>query len=107
MGRTKLDSVELDDKPTDSHVASTDQDVFGKIFRRNMPYGTIAQHGTMFVGFTADQSRLANMLNSMAGLTNGIPDAITRYVRPLTGAYYFVPSVAGLLKRVNQGTQTV
>ena len=40
MGRRKLDSVELDEKPSDSHVASTDQDQFGKIFRRNMPYGT-------------------------------------------------------------------
>jgi porphyrinogen peroxidase len=97
MGRTKLESVELDDKPTDSHVACTDQDVFGKIFRRNMPYGTAAEHGTMFVGFSADQSRFAAMLNRMAGLANGVPDALTRYVRPLTGAYYFVPSVAGLL----------
>ena len=31
MGRRKLDSVELDDKPDDSHVASTDQDRFGKL----------------------------------------------------------------------------
>src|SRR5262249_6204641 len=46
IGRTKLESVELDDKPGDSHVASTDQDRFGKIFRRNMPYGTVTDHGT-------------------------------------------------------------
>ena len=39
IGRTKADSIELEDKPADSHVASTDQDRFGKIFRRNMPYG--------------------------------------------------------------------
>ena len=31
IGRKKLDSVELEDKPADSHVASTDQDKFGKI----------------------------------------------------------------------------
>ena len=37
MGRTKLDSIELENKPSDSHVARTDQDEFGKIFRRNMP----------------------------------------------------------------------
>ena len=52
IGRAKPDSVELDDKPADSHVASTDQDRFGKIFRRNMPYGTVTDHGTMFVGFS-------------------------------------------------------
>jgi putative iron-dependent peroxidase len=37
IGRTKPDSVELDDKPDESHVARTDQDTFGHIFRRNMP----------------------------------------------------------------------
>src|SRR5882724_7203027 len=41
IGRAKLDSVELEDKAPDSHVASTDQDSFGKIFRRNMPDGTV------------------------------------------------------------------
>ena len=54
IGRTKDESIELDDKPADSHVARTDQDDFGKIFRRNMPYGTVTDHGTMFVGFSAD-----------------------------------------------------
>jgi porphyrinogen peroxidase len=34
MGRTKLASVELENKPSDSHVARTDQDEFGNIFRR-------------------------------------------------------------------------
>jgi putative iron-dependent peroxidase len=51
MGRTKLDSIELENKPSESHVARTDQDEFGKIFRRNMPYGKVDDHGTMFVGF--------------------------------------------------------
>jgi porphyrinogen peroxidase len=63
IGRLKSDSTELDDKPDDSHVASTDQDRFGKIFRRNMPYGTVTNHGTMFAGFSADQRRLSAMLS--------------------------------------------
>jgi len=92
IGRKKLDSIELEDKPADSHVASTDQDKFGKIFRRNLPYGTVTNHGTMFVGFSADQQRLATMLESMAGRTTGVRDALTRYTRPITGAYYFVPA---------------
>ena len=98
IGRTKPDSVELDDKPADSHVASTDQDTFGHIFRRNMPYGTVTDHGTMFVGFGAEQRPLATMLESMAGLVSGERDALTRYTRPLTGAYYFVPSIESLLQ---------
>jgi porphyrinogen peroxidase len=92
IGRTKPDSVELEDKAPDSHVASTDQDEFGKIFRRNMPYGTVTDHGTMFVGFSSTQGPLAKMLESMAGLPGGARDALTLYTRPLTGAYYFVPS---------------
>jgi porphyrinogen peroxidase len=96
MGRTKLDSVELDPRPADSHVARTDQDEFGDIFRRNMPYGSIGDHGTMFVGFSADQKRLSRMLDSMAGLVTGTRDALTRFTQPLSGSYYFVPSVEDL-----------
>jgi porphyrinogen peroxidase len=96
IGRTKPDSVELDPKPDDSHVASTDQDRLGKIFRRNMPYGTVGEHGTMFVGFSAEQRPLVAMLESMAGIGVAARDALTRYTSPLTGAYYFVPSTEAL-----------
>jgi porphyrinogen peroxidase len=105
IGRRKSDSTELEDKPADSHVASTDQDQFGKIFRRNMPYGTVTEHGTMFVGFSREQSRLARMLESMAGSTNGGRDALTGFTRPLTGAYYFVPSASSLLRVSNPGAR--
>jgi porphyrinogen peroxidase len=96
IGRTKADSIELDDKPPDSHVASTDQDTFGKIFRRNTPYGTVSDHGTMFVGFSSTHRPLSDMLERMAGLGDGPRDALTRYTQPLTGAYYFVPSIESL-----------
>jgi porphyrinogen peroxidase len=96
IGRTKLDSVELDPTPSTSHVGRTDQERFGKIFRRNMPYGTVTNHGTMFVGFSAEQRPLASMLESMAGSDDGVRDALTRYTRPLTGAYYFIPSIESL-----------
>jgi len=96
IGRTKPDSVELDDRPADSHAARTDQDQFGKIFRRNMPYGTVTDHGTMFVGFSADQRRLVAMLENMAGKTDGVRDRLTFFARALTGSYYFVPSLQDL-----------
>jgi putative iron-dependent peroxidase len=96
MGRRKLDSIELGDKSIHSHVGSTDQDRFGKVFRRNMPYGSVTDHGTMFVGFSSDQHRLSAMLESMAGLHDGVRDALTDYTRPLTGAYYVVPSSVSL-----------
>jgi putative iron-dependent peroxidase len=63
IGRPKLDSVELEDKAPDSHVASTDQERFGKIFRRNMPYGTVTDHGTIFV---ASANRLRRVIGAAA-----------------------------------------
>ena len=98
MGRTKPDSVELDPQPPDSHVARTDQEKFGNIFRRNMPYGTVTAHGTMFVGFSASQRPLKTMLESMAGVSDGMRDALTRYTKPVTGAYYFIPSTDAILR---------
>src|SRR5258707_13417414 len=96
MGRTKLDSIELENKPTDSHVARTDQDEFGKIFRRNMPYGSVDDHGTRFVGFSSDKGRLSRMLESMAGLGTGSRDTLTRFTQLLTGSYYFVTGAESL-----------
>jgi putative iron-dependent peroxidase len=92
LGRTKSDSTELEDRPETSHVARTDQDRFGTIFRRNTPYGSVRDHGTMFVGFSADQGPLATMLDSMAGV-DGDRDELTRYTTPISGSYYFVPSL--------------
>jgi putative iron-dependent peroxidase len=96
IGRRKPDSTELDPQPPDSHVSRTDQDVFGDVFRRNMPYGTVTNHGTMFVGFSAEHRRLIAMLESMAGIPDGVRDALTRYTKPLTGAVYFVPSTEAI-----------
>ncbi len=96
IGRTKPDSIEFDPKPPASHAARTDQDVFGKIFRRNVPYGGVTDHGTLFVGFCAEKSPLQRMLESMAGLPNGMRDDLTRYSQPLSGSYYFVPSIESI-----------
>ena len=93
IGRTKPDSQELDPLPGDSHVARTDQDVFGKIFRRNMPFGTVTDHGTMFVGFSSSQRPMQAMLESMAGVKDGVRDALTYFATPTSGAYYFIPSL--------------
>ncbi|HJY31926.1 MAG TPA: peroxidase, partial [Actinomycetota bacterium] len=71
---------------------------------RNMPYGTVTAHGTMFVGFARAQRPLSAMLESMAGLTSGTRDVLTRFTHALTGAYYFVPSTESVRARiVNQG----
>ena len=98
IGRGKASGEELDPLPATSHVARTNQDTFGRILRRNIPYGSVPRHGTLFVGFSADQSILAAMLDSMVG-RNGQPrDELTRFTQAVTGAYYFVPSVEQLAR---------
>lgn len=97
IGRRKADSTELDPRPTSSHVARTDQDRFGHIFRRNIAYGDVHRHGTIFVGFCQEQSILQAMLESMAGTTDEPADALTSMTRAVTGAYYFIPSVDAVL----------
>ncbi|ADP81584.1 Dyp-type peroxidase [Pseudofrankia inefficax] len=102
IGRTKADSVELteDAQPATSHVSRNVVEEDGaelKIFRRNVAYGTATDHGTMFVGFAAQQRILDLMLRRMAGATeDGLRDALTRYTTPVSGAYYFIPPVAAL-----------
>jgi porphyrinogen peroxidase len=101
MGRTKPDSVELpeDVMPDDSHVARTALEADGEelpIFRRNVAYGGVSEHGTAFVGFSADQWRMEEMLRRMAGVGDGIRCALTRFARPLTGGFYTVPSLPAL-----------
>jgi putative iron-dependent peroxidase len=96
IGRRRADSAELDPVPPASHVARTDQETFGKIFRRNIPYGSVSAHGTIFVGFSADQARFHAMLESMVGLGDGPRDDLTRFTRAVSGAYYVIPSVETL-----------
>jgi putative iron-dependent peroxidase len=92
FGRRKLQGDELDPKPETSHVAKTDQDRFGRIFRRNIGYGTLTRHGTIFVGFSRDRGRLDAMLDSMIARGGGARDQLTDFAHAVTGAYYFVPS---------------
>jgi putative iron-dependent peroxidase len=101
IGRTKETSTELAEevRGTESHVSRTvieENGVEQHIFRRNTPFGTATSHGTMFIGFSCDQQRLARMLARMAGAEDGIRDALTRYTTAVSGAYYFVPSIEAL-----------
>ena len=73
-------------------MARTDQEAFGKVFRRNIAYGTLMRHGTIFVGFSRDQRILRSSLESMIGVASGPPDQLITVTCPLTGSYYVIPS---------------
>jgi len=96
MGRTKDTDEELADKSPTSHIARNDQDEVGQILRRNIPYGDLREHGTLFVGLSARQQILHEMLRRMVGADGGGRDDLTRYTTPVTGAYYFLPAATDL-----------
>ena len=103
MGRTKPDSIELPDdvKLPSAHVERTTIEVDGEerqIFRRNVAYGGVTDHGTAFVGFARDRWRMHEMLRRMAGATDGVRDGLTGYLTPMSGAYYTCPPVEALAR---------
>jgi putative iron-dependent peroxidase len=102
IGRTKPDSVELDDdvKPPNAHIARVELEEDGEeleLWRRSVPYGTVEEHGLFFVAFSADIARFDKMLARMFGTAeDGLHDRLTEFTRPVSGAYYFVPSLEAL-----------
>jgi putative iron-dependent peroxidase len=98
FGRTKPSSIELEEdaKPPTAHIARVEiEDDAGNelpIYRRSVPYGTVAEHGLYFVAFSADRTRYDRMLARMFGTDgDGRHDRITEFSRPVSGAYYFAP----------------
>lgn len=101
MGRTKADSIELDDsvKPENSHVSRTVVDVDGEeleIYRRNTAFGSNNRHGTVFVGFSHDQWRMEEMLRRMVGADGGPRDALTFFSDAISSAWFVCPSIEAL-----------
>jgi putative iron-dependent peroxidase len=102
IGRTKPDSVELDDdaKPATAHIARVVIEENGEeleIYRRSVPYGRVAEHGLYFVAFSADHTRFDKMLHRMFGASgDGLHDRLTDFTRTVSGSAYFVPSVESL-----------
>ncbi len=103
FGRTKPESIEFegDALPPTAHIARVQiEDVEGTelpIYRRSVPYGTIAEHGLCFLAFASDRSRFDRMLARMFGpADDGLHDRLTDFSRPVSGAFYFAPSLTWL-----------
>lgn len=96
IGRTKPDSIELDDVPAASHVGRVDIKEEGKglkIVRHSLPYGTVSgDHGLLFIAYCHTLHNFKAMLESMYGATDGKTDQLLRFTSAKTGAYFFAPS---------------
>jgi len=96
IGRTKPDSIELDDVPQQSHVGRVDIKEEGKglkIVRHSLPYGSVSgEHGLLFLAYCNTLHNIDTMLKSMYGEIDGQTDHLLRFTKAVTGAYFFAPS---------------
>ncbi|MEK5755194.1 Dyp-type peroxidase [Acinetobacter variabilis] len=110
MGRTKLESIELEDevKPANAHIARTVVEDEGgeemEILRHSLPYGDgRGDQGLFFIAYTKDLKIIDTMLVRMFGTSgDGIHDRLLHFVTPMDGAYYFAPSEE-LLEEILEG----
>jgi putative iron-dependent peroxidase len=109
FGRTKPDSIEMPDdvKPPTAHIARVVIEEHGaelEIYRRSTPYFGIAEHGLHFVAFSAERRRFELMLARMFGVSgDGGHDHLTDFSRPVSGSFWFVPSLDDLLAAIKPG----
>ncbi|MCK6386010.1 Dyp-type peroxidase [Zoogloea sp.] len=98
IGRRRSDNEELDDAPESAHVKRTAQESFSPeafVVRRSMPWNAGPDAGLMFVAFGHTTDAFQAQLRRMVGLEDGIVDALFRFTRPVSGAYFWCPPLEG------------
>jgi putative iron-dependent peroxidase len=103
IGRSKPDSVELDDavKPPTAHIARVVIEENGEeleIVRHSLPYGAAAgESGLFFLAYSRDLGIYEKMLRNMFGLSgDGLHDRLMEFTEAVSGGYFFAPSVERL-----------
>ena len=98
VGRRRRDNVELVRAPASSHVKRTAQESFTPeafVVRRSMPWADARRAGLMFVAFGKSFDAFEAQLRRMVGEEDGITDALFKFTRPVTGAYFWCPPLRG------------
>lgn len=96
IGRRRSDNEEVDDAPVSAHVKRTAQESFSPeafVLRRSMPWSEGNRGGLMFVAFATSFEPFEAQMRRMVGLEDGVVDALFRFTRPQTGAYFWCPAV--------------
>lgn len=97
IGRRRVDNEEIDDAPASAHVKRTAQESFTPeafVLRRSMPWVEGRRGGLMFVAFATSFDPFEAQLRRMVGIEDGIVDALFKFTRPLSGAYFWCPAMA-------------
>lgn len=98
IGRRQSDNEELDGAPQSAHVKRTAQESFAPeafVLRRSMPWADEYAAGLNFVAFGRSFDAFEAQMLRMVGAEDGIVDALFTFTRPVSGAYYWCPPLAG------------
>lgn len=94
IGRRLADNEEIDDAPPYAHVKRTAQESFEPeafVVRRSMPWNDERRAGLVFVAFGKSFDAFEAQLRRMTGTEDGVVDALFRFSRPVSGAYFWCP----------------
>jgi putative iron-dependent peroxidase len=97
IGRQRDTNEELDDAPASAHVKRSAQESFDPeafLVRRSMPWTNSNEQGLEYIAYSHSLDAFEQILRRMLGLEDGIVDALFRFSTPITGAYYWCPSIA-------------
>ncbi len=98
IGRRLSDNGEIDDAPESAHVKRTAQESFEPeafVVRRSMPWTEGTRCGLVFTAFGRSLDAFEAQLRRMLGVEDGTADALFKFTRPLSGAYFWCPPVKG------------
>jgi len=98
FGRELDSNEELAGAPPTAHVKRTAQESYEPnafLLRRSMPWGDVREHGLYFVAYAATLDPYERILRRMAGLDDGVADALLSISRAVTGGYFWCPPVGG------------
>jgi putative iron-dependent peroxidase len=96
IGRRRSDNEEIANAPASAHVKRTAQESFTPeafVVRRSMPWVDAEREGLVFTAFGRSVDAFDAILKRMVGAEDRIVDALFRFTRPLTGAYFWCPPV--------------
>jgi len=96
FGRRRSSNEEIAGAPASAHVKRTAQESFDPeafVVRRSMPWAEAMRAGLVFVSFGSSLDKFEAQLRRMAGLEDGITDALFKFTRPVSGAYFWCPAL--------------
>ncbi len=96
IGRERVSNDELEDAPESAHVKRTAQEDFDPeafVWRRSMPWSDARGSGLVFLAFAATLDPFLAQMRRMAGIDDGITDALFQFTRPVTGSVVWCPPV--------------